>query len=334
MTGNSDISIVLFAGGASAERPVSKMSSAGIYQALRTLGYTVSVIDPAYGKNQLDDPLQYFEEKDYFPYDRKLYLDALQLEAVTSADLVFIGLHGKWGEDGTLQAALELQQIPYTGSGVLACSVSLDKAVSKILFKDKGVAAPDGFSITRTHLGFDKIIDKINASFAFPVVVKPNDEGSTFGLTVVKEPEALEKAVELSFKYSDITLIEQYIPGRELTVGVLDGIVLPPCEIIPKSGIYDYEAKYTKGMSQYITPADLPHEVTEQLQHETLLAYSSLGCRGYARVDFRMTDDFKHYCLELNPLPGMTATSLLPKMAKAMGISYEEVVDKIVKAAL
>lgn len=329
-----DITIALFAGGASAERPVSKMSSKGIFTALKSLGYNVVLIDPAYGKNQPKNEEDFFGDAIYADISTKNYSEVFELKEMQNIDLVFIGLHGKWGEDGTLQSMLELRKLPYTGSGVLACAIALDKAMSKIMFKDRGVPVPDGFSLQQVDADLQSVIDRIESTFGFPVVVKPNDEGSTFGLTICHNKVSLPAALDLSFRYSKTTLIEAYIPGRELTVGIIGETALPVLEIVPKHDIYDYECKYTKGMSEYICPADIPFETSKKLQEDALHAYRSLGCKDYARVDFRMRDDYRYYCLELNPLPGMTATSLVPKAALAKGMSYEKVVDEIVRSAL
>jgi D-alanine-D-alanine ligase len=168
----------------------------------------------------------------------------------------------------------------------------------------------------------------------FPCVIKPNDQGSTVGLTICKKKDQIEEALKLSFKFSDKALIEKYIPGRELTVAILEKEPLPVLEIKPKHGVYDYECKYTSGMSEYEVPAEIPDKIKKKLQAQALLAFNSLGCEGYARIDFRVTKKYEIYCLEVNSLPGMTATSLVPKMAKAAGISFHELLDRIMRAAL
>ena len=177
-------------------------------------------------------------------------------------------------------------------------------------------------------------IKRINKEFGFPAVIKPNDQGSTVGLTVCKDPHGVEAALELSFQFSDKALLEEYIDGREVTVGILENKALPVLEIKPKSGLYDYESKYTSGMSEYIVPADIPEEAAEKMQHQAMLAFSALGCEVYGRVDFRMDNNFKTYCLEVNTLPGMTATSLVPKMAKVVGISFEQLIERIIRLSL
>lgn len=316
------------------ERPVSKMSSKGIYDALVSLGHTVTVVDPAYGKLQPDNITDFFGENDLFKISPSHYIDAVSLPAFANADTVFIGLHGKWGEDGTLQSLLELKGFNYTGSGVLASSMSMDKGVAKVVFKDNGVSVPEGFVVQRGNYSLANVKEKVNNSFSYPIVVKPNDQGSTFGLSVCKDETTIKQAMELAFSYSDKVLVEQFIAGRELTVGILENRALTPLEIVPKHELYDYECKYTKGMSEYLVPAPVSKDVAEKLKEQALLAYYATGCKGYSRVDFRLSPDSKTYCMELNTLPGMTPTSLLPKMAKAEGISFEQLVQKIVNISL
>ncbi|GAB1441919.1 D-alanine--D-alanine ligase [Ignavibacteriales bacterium] len=335
MKTKNEIKIILLAGGASTEREVSKSSSAGIYKALISLGYNVTVIDPALGTVQYDKTEKYFlPDEAGIKVSSLNYIPAVTLPVFDDADLVFLGLHGRWGEDGTLQSLLQLRGLKYTGPGVLACALAMNKGQAKIIFQNSGVIVPEGFNVFKDS--FDYSIDKewVIRDFGFPVIVKPNDEGSTFGLTLVEKEEDLEQAFEFAFKYSNNVLIEEYIPGRELTVGVLDGTALPVLEIRPKHGLYDFECKYTSGMSEYIVPAPIDDDLAAFIQEQTLLAYHSLGCKGYSRVDFRLAPDNKPFCLEVNTLPGMTATSLLPKMAKHKGMSYEELVDTIVRISL
>ena len=330
MLKKEEMVIGLLVGGASPERPVSKMSSASIYKALINLGYKVMVIDPAYGVNQLSKLEDYFDSNDFYPVSQRNYINAVNLPVFDEINLAFIGLHGKWGEDGTLQSLLEMRGIKYTGSGVLSSSLAMDKMMSKTIFRQNGVSVHDGFTVMELKYTIENVLSRIKSSFGFPVVVKPNDQGSTFGLTVCNVEEEIEPALKNSFVYSETAIIETFVPGRELTVGIIDGKPLPVLEIKPKHELYDYECKYTLGMSEYIVPAPIPEEIFSELQRESVIVYNSLGCKGYARVDFKLTPENKFYCFELNTLPGMTSTSLLPKMAKAAGISFEELIDKIV----
>lgn len=334
MTHARDITVALFVGGASSERPVSKMTGRGVYGALLEAGYRVLLIDPAYGAAQPEDPEAFFAEEDFAAIDKRNYLTAMMLPALDDADVAFVGLHGAYGEDGAIQAALELRGLPYAGGGVLACALSMDKSRSKILFRNRGIAVPEGFSVRRNADEPLEALERAKKDFGFPAVVKPNAEGSTFGLTLCKEESQFFEALAFAFRYCDVALVEEYVPGRELTVGVLDGDALTPLEIKPKHEIYDYECKYVKGMSEYVVPAPVSERTLANLKRQALLAYHSIGCRGYARVDFRMREDERHYCLELNPLPGLTETSLLPKMAAAEHISYVELIDRITRSAL
>lgn len=333
MAEKDQLPIVLLAGGASSERAVSKSSSKGMYEALLSLGYSVRLVDPAYGSRQPDNPEAFFAEEDVFPVNAAHYIDALRSELFDGVDLVVIGLHGKYGEDGTVQALLELRGLRYTGSGVLASALSHNKSMSKIIFKDHGITVADGFKIEKKQYDAEQVSRKIRTNMAYPLVIKPNDEGSTFGLTVCESPEDLAGAIELAFRYSGTIMAEEYIAGREMTVGVLDGSVLPVLEIQPKHTLYDFECKYTKGMSEYIVPAEVSAYAAAEMQRQAKLAYEAVGCSGYARVDFRLSSDNVPYCLEINTLPGMTATSLVPKMAQAVGISFEALIEKIVRAA-
>ncbi|MCK9209485.1 MAG: D-alanine--D-alanine ligase [Ignavibacteriaceae bacterium] len=333
MNEKNKLNIALIVGGASAEREVSKHSSISIYNSLLELGYSVTLIDPGYGLNQPKQPQDFFSEKDLFPISARNYLEAVNSSLFDNIDVAFLGLHGEWGEDGIIQSLFELRNIKYTGSDVLASSLTMDKMMSKIVMRDHNISVPDGFVIDKKY-SYETILQKIKNDFKFPLIVKPNDQGSTFGLTVCEKEEDIKDALVLSFKYSDKTLIEEFIPGRELTVGILADEVFPVLEIRPKHKLYDYECKYTKGMSEYIVPAELPEQLAEQIKEQAQRAFISLGCRGYARVDFRLNDGGKFYCLEVNSLPGMTATSLLPKAAKAVGISFTQLVEKIVNLAL
>ncbi len=325
--------VALLVGGASAEREVSKHSSQAIYAALIELGYLVKLIDPGYGVHQPEKPEDFFGDKNLFPVASRNYLDAVNSSLFDNVDVAFLGLHGQWGEDGIIQSLLELRNIKYTGSDILASSLTMDKMMSKIVMRDHNIPVPNGFVVDKKY-HLDSVLQKIKSEFTFPLIIKPNDQGSTFGLTICEKADDVKGAITLSFQYSNKTLIEEFIPGRELTVGVLADNVLPVLEIRPKHNLYDYECKYTNGMSEYIVPAEIPEEIAIQIQEQTERAFVSLGCRGYARADFRLNDAGEFYCLEINSLPGMTATSLLPKAAKAVGISFPQLVEKIVNLAL
>ncbi len=334
MSENQNLKVALLLGGTSPEREVSKSSSLSIYKALKNLGYQIKLVDPAYGKNQPDNEDDFFGEKDFTKTSNRNYVEAINSSLFDDVDIAFLGLHGKWGEDGTIQSLLELRGIKYTGSDVLSSSMSMDKIMSKILFQHYGIATPRWITADSKKLNVEEIKNKIEREIGYPCVIKPNDQGSTVGLTICKSEEGLNDAIQLALKFSDKVLIEEYIAGHEVTVGILDNKALPVLEIKPKHGIYDYECKYTHGMSEYEVPANLPEEVKAELQRQALKAFEALECSVYGRIDFRLSEDFKTYCLEVNTLPGMTSTSLVPKMCKAVGISFEELIDKIIKLSL
>ncbi len=323
-------------GGASAERDVSLASGLRITEALTARGHTVTALDPAVGL--LDDAALDDLRR------RKVGTEPPSLEAlaglsgglrsdlasipeVREADVVFLALHGGEGEDGTVQALLDMAGVRYTGSGHLASALAMDKDLSKTLFRSAGVGTADWMMAPRGA-------DEVAQTLGWPVVVKPSKQGSTVGLTVVREPDALGDAIAEAFRYDDEVMIERFIPGRELTVGVLGDVALPVGEIKPMKEIYDYECKYTAGMATEEFPANLSPDVTKQLQVQAQQAFAALKLRGYARIDFRLNDAGECYCLEANTLPGMTELSLIPQGAAAAGMSFGELCERIVQLAL
>ena len=336
--------ILVLMGGTSAERDVSLASGEAIVKALKSEGHQVIALDTAQGQKILPDDGQYLPEgvKETPPdvtglerQGKQQALEAIHSFDFSEVDVVFLALHGGQGEDGTIQALLDLTGKPYTGSGVLASALAMNKAMSKKIFEREMILTPKWLMLENPDLSdFSSIRERIDSSFIFPCVVKPNDQGSTVGLTVVNAKQDLKKAFECALKYSSHILVERFIRGRELTVGILGDVPLPVVEIIPEHGIYDYECKYTHGKSNYVCPADIPEEKTKDIQSIGLRAFKALGCEDYARVDFRYGEDNQFYCLEVNTLPGMTDTSLVPKAAKALGIEFPELVDRIAKLAL
>lgn len=327
------ITIALILGGTSPERAVSKSSGKAMYKAVTNLGYNIKLIDPAYGINQPENKDDYFSDCDCGLLLNQNYIKAVNSYLFDDVDLALIALHGKWGEDGAVQSLLELKGIKYTGSGVLASSLAMDKIRSKIMFSHFGIKTPKWIEVNRN---FDqtKLNKQILDIIKYPCIVKPNDQGSTIGLTKCNSVDSLKDAVELASQFSKSVLIEEFIAGREVAVGIINDKILPVLEIIPKHELYDYECKYTDGMSDYIVPADLDKNITDKLSEQTKLAFNSLGCKDYGRVDFRISKDGTPYCLEVNTLPGMTSHSLVPKMAKASGIEFEELVEMIIDSAL
>jgi D-alanine-D-alanine ligase len=331
---NTKPKVALLVGGTSPERAVSKMSGKGILQALRTLQYPTIVINPAYGLHQPKEEEQFFLEKDFTEISNRNCLDAINSTFFDDVDVVFSAMHGKWAEDGTIQSLLELRGLKYTGSKVLASALAMDKDMSKVIFRQAGVQTADWFTVKERSFELVLITDEIKQKIGFPCIIKPNDQGSTVGLKIVQDESEVEEGIVIAQKYSSKALIEKYIPGRELTVAILLNEALPVLEIVPKSGFYDYKHKYTSGMSEYIVPANIPDEVARKAQQQALTAFQALGCEGYARVDFRMNNQNELYCLEVNTLPGMTATSLVPKAAKAVGITFENLIERIIRQAL
>ena len=326
--------VALLVGGTSPERAVSKMSGKGVLGALRALQYPTKIIDPAYGLNQPRDEEKFFLEEDFAELSNRNCIDAINSNLLDDVDVVFSALHGKWAEDGTIQSLLELRGLKYTGSKVLASALAMDKEMSKVIFRQAGVQTADSFTVGSVNFESKKIIDKIDNEMGFPCIIKPNDQGSTVGLKLVKDESEVEEAIKVALQFSNKALIEKYIHGRELTVAILINKALPVLEIVPKSGLYDYHSKYTSGMSEYIVPAKIPGETAKKAQKLALTAFQSLSCEGYTRVDFRLSNENELYCLEVNTLPGMTPLSLVPKAAKAVGISFEELIKRIIEQAL
>ena len=328
------LKITVLIGGASSERDVSFASGVRVAGALRERGHAVTSLDPS------GEVLSVAEEQSYLSGAVKRepptpeFLATLRLPAtlgerpeVRDADVVFLGLHGGQGEDGTIQAMLDLAGVTYTGSGHLASALAMDKDLSKHLFRAAGVRTADWLMAPASE-------EEIESALGLPVVVKPSKQGSTVGLTVVKRREDLTAAIELARQYDDEVMIEQFIAGRELTVGILGDEALSVGEIIPKKEIYDYECKYTVGMAVEEFPAKLDRAATGAVQQQALAAFRALKLGGYARIDFRMSADGHFYCLEANTLPGMTETSLIPQSAAACGISFGELCERIVHLAL
>ena len=327
------LTVALLLGGYSPEREVSKSSGKSIYNALLNLGHNVKIIDPAYGKNQPQKIDNFFAEKDYSEISASNYIDVFNSNLFDGVDIVFLGLHGKYGEDGLVQSLLEFKGIKYTGSNVNSSSIAMNKEMSKYLFDHFNVNTPKWITASKNY-NLKMITTKIENQIGYPCVVKPNDQGSTVGLTICHDEKSIIDAITLALSLSDRAIIEEYISGKELTVAILDDKALPVLEIKPEHGLYDYECKYTSGKSQYIVPAEINKEVAKLMQKEAEIAFKALGCSVYGRLDYRLSESNVPYCLEVNTLPGMTSTSLVPKMAKAVGISFDELIDKIITLSL
>jgi D-alanine-D-alanine ligase len=328
--------VTVLTGGTSAERDVALASAVQVIGALRSRGHEVAVVDTARGyipeadENRLLSAVVGTEPPPIAQLralERGLLLSGLaNLAAVRDADVLFLALHGGRGEDGTIQTLLEMIGVPYTGSGRLGSAMAMDKDISKRLFQSAGVPTAGWVMAPAAR-------HRVDRDFGWPLVVKPSKQGSTVGLSVVKSSKDYEQAVEFARQYDDEVMIEAFVPGRELTVGVLQGRALAVGEIIPRHEIFDYECKYTPGMSQEIFPADLPPAISQECSRLGLLAHEALKLGGYSRVDFRLTPAGDLFCLEVNTLPGLTATSLLPQSARAVGIEFPELCEQICRVA-
>lgn len=299
-------------GGQSSERDVSLRTGAAVHRALCRRGYDAVTIDV--GPSLVHDIR-----------DQKI-------------GIAFLALHGPGGEDGSIQGFLETLGIPYTGSGVQASAIGMHKVTTKTILAANNIPVPDGTEIRRG--------EKVSSARAlrstgsrWPVVVKPASEGSTIGVTIVKQPSQWTQALALAHRYDRVAMVEAYIPGHEVTVSLLGRqgeppLVLPAVEIVAPGGFYDFAAKYEKGKTQYLCPAPLAASVTRQIRALALRTYEVLGCAGAARVDFRITPRGRPYVLEINTVPGMTETSLLPMAAAQAGIGYDELTERILESAV
>ncbi|MFQ5746632.1 MAG: D-alanine--D-alanine ligase [Gemmatimonadota bacterium] len=332
------LNVAVVLGGTSEERLVSLASGRGVIAALRERGHEVTAIDPAVGAVPREDEERCLGtgvgeappgEADLAELARTALGPRIaDVPELRAADVVFLALHGDDGEDGRIQAVLDLAGVPYTGTGCLGSAIAFDKRVSKELMATAGIPTP-----AWTPRGASE--DAILRDLGLPLVVKPSNGGSTVGLTVVREAGELGAALALAARYDEDVLAEAFVPGRELTVTVLEGRALPVVEIIPGHEIYDYESKYTPGMSSYEVPARLDPADAARLAELALATHEVLRQGAYGRVDFRRDErDGTLHCLETNSLPGLTATSLVPKAAAAAGIGFGELCERIALAAL
>jgi D-alanine-D-alanine ligase len=326
------VKIAVLFGGDSMERDVSIASASQVVGALRSRGHEVIAVDQGRGRLSAPDEQRLLAGRIERSPPRQTA--AARAPAVIAAadvadvDLVFIALHGGSGENGTVQAVLDLAGIPYTGSGRLGSAVGWDKDVAKRLFLAAGVPTADWMMAPQSAAAVEQRI-------GFPLIVKPNGQGSTVGLTLVKDESGLGEAVALAAQFDADVMIERYVPGRELTVGILEDRALAVGEIIPKTGpIFDYAAKYQAGGADEIFPAALTPEQTARAQDLALRVHRALKLEVYSRVDFRMDPDGELWCLEVNTLPGLTSGSLLPRAAAAVGIDFPELCERICRGAL
>ena len=345
--------IIVLAGGLSTERDVSLASAAGICRTLIEKGHDAFLLDVFLGLNDAPANLEDVfslpghgleiaknigtEEPDLEavkasrPDQSDCFLGPNVIELCRLADITFLGLHGGEGENGKLQATFDLLGIRYTGPDSLGCAVAMDKGFTKQVFLQSGIDTPAGVCLHKNeeNRGLSSL------GLTLPVVVKPCSGGSSIGVYIVKSEEEYETALEKSFRYEDEVVIEQYIKGREFACGVIDGIgALPPIEIIPKTGFFDYANKYQADATDEICPADIPKEIEKRMMDLTEKAFRALKLNVYSRADFLLDEAGNLYCLEMNTLPGMTAASLLPKEAQAMGIEYGDLCELIIRKSM
>lgn len=334
--------IAVLMGGVSGEREVSLASGVQVARALREAGHDALSVDTGNGV------LTGAEEEDILtsgvglPGPHEHRLDMLvtgdlgllsrdpQLDGI---DLVFPALHGGRGEDGTLQALLEITGIPFVGSDMVGCALSMDKDLTKRLLRAAGVPTPDWITVVGQAEG-ERVLPEVVRRLGLPVIVKPPSGGSTLGLTLAHDEGELQEALRLALTFEKRVMFEAYVQGRELTVGVLGDEALAVGEIIPEHELFDYECKYQPGMAQEIFPAEISADLADRLGGQALLSHQNLRLRDLSRVDFILDTAGLHWCLEANSLPGMTSNSLVPKAARASGLSFPELCDRLARMAL
>ncbi len=325
--------IAVLMGGVSSEREVSLSSGRNIVAALRENGHTVLALDTILPIAQIQTVLE--PRPEMLKDGERNLIKLLGEPEIREVDFVFNALHGGSGENGAVQSVLEMMGYKYNGSDHEGCAIAMDKIVSKIIFERHGIPTPQWLSFDLEKWRDAAAISaEIKSQMALPLVIKPAHEGSTVGLSIVQSANAIQPAVETAMRYNSALVVEEYIPGREITVAVLGEEALPLVEIRPKHGIYDYECKYTKGLSEYIVPAEVEEALANQIKAWARIALKALRCYGYGRFDLRLTPDNRPFFLEFNSLPGMTATSLVPKAAKAIGLSFNELLEKIIALGL
>ena len=339
--------IVVLCGGTSTERDISIISGTGVCKALRERGHAAILVDVFFGEERAD--LMNAFPEDYDTDEAAFHIRSLNprlksamanpqrsffglnvLNLCRMADIVYLTLHGANGEDGRVQAAFDLMKIRYTGTGYASSALSMDKGLTKLMLMSKNVPVPRG---TTLHRGCDSIHIE-DYGLHFPIVVKVACGGSSVGVYIVNNEEEYEAALDEAFKLEPTVIIEEYIKGREFSVGVIDGKALPIIEIAPKKGFYDYKNKYTPGATVDTCPADLTPDLTRKMQTYAEECYHALFTDAYLRVDFMMNDKGEMFCLEANSLPGMTPTSLMPQEAAAAGMDYGTFCEKLLEVSL
>jgi len=332
--------IIVLAGGLSNERDVSLSSGSMVANALMDNGHKVYLLDLYKGVKEVHDNL--FQDKYKYEYvvknaepnleqvklennEREELIGENVIELCKLADIVFIALHGSIGENGKIQALFDIHNIKYTGSNYIGSAIAMNKSLAKELLAYNGIDVANGYHLTKG--------DKLKIEEGYPYVVKPCSNGSSIGVSLVRNQKELNDALENSFLYDEEVIVESFITGREFSVGVIGDEVLPPIEIIPKQGFYDYKNKYQAGLTEEICPANITDVENKLLCETAKKAFKALKLSNYARIDFILSDN-KAYCLEANTLPGMTPTSLLPQEAQAIGMNYNELCEKIISLSI
>jgi D-alanine-D-alanine ligase len=336
------MNIAVVMGGVSTERNISLSGGMAVVNALREKGHNVVAVDPAYGSNYINPEEVEFDVshqltlEDIKDLDATKYLEMMSLDLWKDIDVAFIVLHGKYGEDGLIQSLFELKGIPHTGSNVKTCAVTMDKNFTKIILSSYGILTPKWIGLHREDLGNENLPAELRKEFGNKIVIKPNDQGSSIGITIVKNGnlDDIHSALEFAAKYSETIIVEEFIEGKEITCGLIDGQALPLIEIVPKDDFYNYSTKYKKGNSDYFCPAELTEDVTEFIKSTSEVCNRILGVEGFARIDYRLSEENEPYFLEINVIPGFTSTSLVPKAAKEIGIEFPELCETIVNLAV
>lgn len=339
------MNIIVLAGGNSTEREVSIASGQGVCKALRERNHKAVLLDPYFGASQKEEnlfPTEYDVDKaadamremssklEETMKTRKGFFGPNVLEICKEADIVFLALHGANGEDGKVQSVLDLMGIKYTGSGPLSSGMAMDKGITKMVFEAKGVPTPKGITLEKGKCS-SQLADY---GMGFPVIVKPCCGGSSVGVCIANNQTEYQAALLEAFSYENEVVVEQFITGREFSVAVVDGKAYPVIEIAPLQGFYDYKNKYQAGSCVENCPADLSSALTKEMQKYAEMGYKALNLQAYARLDFLMDDEGNMYCLEANTLPGMTPTSLIPQEAKAIGMDYPQLCEKLIEVSL
>lgn len=336
------MNIAVLFGGISPERNVSITGGKAVVEALSEKGYNVVPVDPAFGVNGQTEAQKLVESNElppleqYKEFDTKNIIDCINSNLFDDIDLAFLVLHGINGEDGKIQALLQLRNIPYTGSSIKSSALSIDKISSKMLFSAAGILTPQWVEVSPNDFEDFDFLNQVRVELGKKLVIKPNNQGSTIGISIIDSGnlDDIKDALLKAAAYSDSVFIEQYIEGQEITIGIVGEDILPAIEIVPEGGYYDYEHKYTKGKTKYICPTDIGEDIESFTQDMAHLAFQTLGCRGFARADFRLNDEGQPYLLEMNTIPGFTPTSLVPMAAKQIGLEFSELCAKIINITL